>query len=66
MILCGKYINNANNGHILSHSLMNGISITVNDGWEKLVELQMQHPDQTYDIYIDKLEKPDLDSTSNK
>ena len=36
-----------------------------NDGWEKLVGLQMQHPDQTYDNYIDKLEKPDSDSTSN-
>jgi hypothetical protein len=37
-----------------------------NDGWEKLVELQMQHPDQTYDNYIDKIEKSDSDSTSNK
>jgi hypothetical protein len=38
-----------------------------NDGWEKLVELQMQHPDQTYDNYIDKREKnPYSDSTSNK
>jgi len=37
-----------------------------NDGWEKLVELQMQHPDQTYDNCIDKTEKSYSDSTSYK
>ena len=37
-----------------------------NDGWERSVELQMQYPNQTYDNYIDNLEKPYPDSTSNK